>query len=139
VVAFPPSPSHHPFTLTLPPLSLSVTLPTCGVGAWSPLPLTPILPPQTLSVSLEVLRWEIRTVCVGRGGRLEVRPRPLQMAVYKETQRKWVSTCLFDFPPSPTALSFILRILEWRLFSFSAFSYRAQFQYAPSPMTHSFI
>jgi hypothetical protein len=47
--------------------------------------------------------------------------------------------CLFDLAPSPTALSFIFRILLLRLSSFSALSYGAQFRYVPSPMTLSFI
>jgi hypothetical protein len=85
-------PLSHPPTLTLPPPSLSVTLPACmwhgGVVAPPPDPQSS---PQILAVSLEVWGWEIRTVCVGGGGgRVEVKPRPLQMAVYAETQRSWV-------------------------------------------------
>jgi hypothetical protein len=43
-------------SMIFPLQTLSATLPACGVGAWSPLPLplTPNLPPQTLSVSLPV-------------------------------------------------------------------------------------
>jgi hypothetical protein len=94
-------------------------------------------PSPALSVILEVWGWEMRTVCVGRGGGgLEVKPRPFQIQKHRGYR---YDTCLFDFAPSPIALSFIPGILLQCLVLFSSFSYSAQFHYPPSPMTISFF
>ncbi len=136
MVATPPRPSPHPPTLTLPPPSLLVTVPACSVGAWSPLPLTPI--PNTIGQPRSL--GMARTVYVGGGGGLEVKSHSLQMAQFIQKHRgSGYHTSLFDFASSPTGLSFIQRILLRRLSSFSAYSYSTQFHYAPSPMTLSFI
>ncbi len=47
----------HPPTLTLPPPSLSVTLPACGVGAWSPLPRPQSSPPPPKLAMSTISKW----------------------------------------------------------------------------------
>ncbi len=126
----PPAPALIPHPHPSP--SITVGHPTslwCG-GMVAPPP-----DPNPLSVSLEVLGWEMRTVCVGGGDRGQ--PSPIGN-LYRNTEEMGIKhACLI----SPNALSFFPHILLRRLSSFSAFSYSAQFQYAPSPMmlTSSFI
>ncbi len=94
--------------------------------------------PNPLLVSLEVLGWEMRTVCVGGGGGGDRGQPSPNGNLYRNTEEMGIiHECLI----SPTAFSFIPHILLRRLSSFSAFSYSAQLQYAPSPMmlTSSFI
>jgi hypothetical protein len=81
----PPRPSPNTPTLTLPPPSLSVTLPSCGAGAWTLLPLTPNPPPHALTVSWEARGWEMRTVG-GKGGVRGQAPPFLIGSLYRNTE-----------------------------------------------------
>ncbi len=79
----------HPPTLTLPPPSLSVTLPAFGMGAWPPLPLTPTLPPPNTDGQLRS-PWMGDENCGGEAW-------PLTPSLYPHTQ--------FSSP--------ILRLFSW--------------------------
>jgi hypothetical protein len=140
VVAPPPSPS--PRLLVPPPSPFPlhhVVHPTslwCGGEVALPLDPNPPPTPNTVGQPRSLGMGDEIWVCVWGGGGLEVKPRPIQMAVYTETQRRWVSYMLFDFAPSPTALSFILRISFCTKFHSP---YSTQFHYTASPITLSFI
>jgi hypothetical protein len=118
------STSPEPQLSSLPHLPPSITVghPTNmwrgGVVAPPPDPNPPPSPHtggQPTSLGMGDENWRTVCVCVGGGGGVRGHARPLQITVYAETQRRGVPYVLVCFAPSPTALSFIPRILLRRL------------------------
>jgi hypothetical protein len=87
VVPPPPNRSPRPPQPHLPPQSLWANLPACGVVAWSHLPWQPPPPPNTGCQRRS--SWMGNENCQGGGEGWEVKPHPLQLSVYTETQRKY--------------------------------------------------
>ncbi len=157
----PLQPSSPTPTLTFPPQSLSANLSASGVGAWSPLPLTPILPPNTVGQPRSLCMGDETSGGEGGGGGLRGQAPPSPKGIlYRNTEKVaiilacltshlllwrlasfrafsysvYLHSRLSSFVPFTTALNFNMHLLLWPLVSLHAISYHAFLNSAHTPM-----